>query len=297
MTPPFLQHNDEIRIVSPSGFVEPALIDGAEHVLKSWGLDVTVGKYACEKHGRFAGTSEQRTEDLQAALDDANVKAIFCSRGGYGLAQIVDKLKFHEFIHHPKWIVGFSDITALHNAVSRLGVSSLHAIMAKHLMELPYDSQPVTQLHHILFGELPAYTIPSHVLNKGGEARGRLVGGNLSVLMGLRGTPFDLEYDNNILFIEDVGEKPYHIDRMMQNLRLSGVLNKISGLVVGQFSHLEDDPLMMMTTYEVIYNVVTDYDIPVCFDFPVGHVDENLPLIVNAEVCLNVSDERVLLMF
>ena len=286
---------EEVRIISPSGFIQPEYIDGAKSVLSDWGLNPTEGKFAREQYGRFAGTQEQRISDLQEALDDPNVKAILCSRGGYGLAQIIDKIDFSSFQKNLKWLIGFSDVTVLHNAVSALEICSLHGIMAKHLTELPPDSQPVIQLKNILFGELPTYIIPAHPLNKQGKTEGKLVGGNLSVLMGLRGTRFDLNYQNNILFIEDVGEKPYHIDRMMQNLRLSGILSQLSGLIVGQFSDSEEDTLMSATICELIYDAVKEYDIPVCFDFPVGHVNENLPLIVNADVCLDVLEENVLL--
>ena len=284
-----------IQIISPSGFIEPKYIDGAKQVLASWNCTPSEGKFAREKHGRFAGTEQQRIHDLQSALNNPNVEAILCSRGGYGLAQIIDKIDFTEFRKNPKWIIGFSDITILHNAISALGIPSLHAIMAKHLTELSENSPPVAMLKQILLGEKPTYTVASHSLNKQGKAVGKLVGGNLSVLMGSRGTRFDLNYENNILFLEDIGEKPYHIDRMMQNLRLSGALAQISGLIVGQFSDIDEDPLMHATVYELIANSVKEYDIPVCFNFPVGHTDENLPLIVNAEACLDVSSERVLL--
>jgi muramoyltetrapeptide carboxypeptidase len=282
-----------IQIISPSGNIEPKYIDGAKQVLSSWNLNVSEGKFAREQYGRFAGTEEQRIHDLQSALDNPNIDAILCSRGGYGLAQIIDKIDFTEFQKNPKWIIGFSDITILHNAVSALGISSIHAIMAKDLTELSADSQAVVLLKKMLFGEKPTYSIPVHSLNKQGKSVGKLVGGNLAVFMGLRGTRFDLNFKNNILFIEDIGEKPYQIDRMMQNLRLSGALSEISGLIVGQFSETEEDPLMHATIYEIIARAVQDYDIPVCFNFPVGHVDENLPLIVNAEVCLEVSSEGV----
>ena len=297
MFPKFLQIGDEIRILSPSGYVQPEYIDGAKRVLSDWGFNPTEGKFAREQCGRFAGTQEQRAHDLQEALDDLNVKAILCSRGGYGLAQIIDKIDWSSFQKNPKWIIGFSDISVLHNAASALGICSLHSIMAKHLTELFANSQPVIQLKNILLGELPVYALSSHPLNKAGKAEGKLVGGNLSVLMGLRGSRFDLNYENNILFIEDVGEKPYHIDRMIQNLRLSGVFSQISGLIVGQFSDSEEDSLMLATIYELIYNAVKEYDIPVCFDFPVGHVDENLPLIVNANICLDISKEKSLLSY
>jgi len=284
-----------IQIISPSGFIEPKYIDGAKRVLTSWNCVPSEGKFACEKYGRFAGTAEQRIHDLQSALDNPNVGAILCSRGGYGLVQIIDKIDFTKFQKNPKWIIGFSDITILHNAVSALGIPSLHAIMAKHLTELSENSPSIAMLKQILAGDRPTYTVSPHSLNKQGKAGGKLVGGNLSVLMGLRGTRFDLNYKNNILFLEDLAEKPYHIDRMMQNLRLSGALSQISGLIVGQFSDIDEDPLMHATVYELIFNSVKEYDIPICFNFPVGHVDENLPLIVNAEVCLDVSNERVLL--
>lgn len=297
MQPPFLQKNDEIRIVSPSGYIDPVYIDGAKKVFAGWGLNPTEGLYAREQYGRFAGTPAQRIEDLQNAINDTNVKAILCSRGGYGMAQIIDNIDFSALKKEPKWVIGFSDITVLHNATSREGITSIHGIMAKHITELSASNQPLIQLHHILFGQLPAYTLPSHPLNKNGKAEGKLAGGNLSVLMGLRGTDFDIDFRDKILFIEDIAEKPYHIDRMMQNLRLSGVFEQISGLIVGQFSDCEEDILMPATTYELIYQMTKDYSFPVCFDFPVGHVAENLPLLINNTVSLDISSERTLLYY
>jgi muramoyltetrapeptide carboxypeptidase len=285
----------KVQIISPSGNIEPKYIDGAKQVFASWGFVPSEGKFARTQYGRFAGTEEQRVHDLQSALDNPDVDAIFCSRGGYGMVQIIDKIDFTEFQKNPKWIIGFSDITVLHNAISALGISSIHAIMAKDLTELSVDSQAVVSLKKMLFSEKPTYNIPNHSLNKHGKAVGKLVGGNLAVFMGLRGTRFDLNFRNNILFIEDIGEKPYQIDRMMQNLRLSGALSEISGLIVGQFNETDEDPLMHATIYEIIARAVQEYDIPVCFNFPVGHVDENLPLIVGAEVCLEVSSEGVLM--
>ena len=290
MTPPFLLPQDQIRIVSPSGVIDPTYIDGAIKALSSWGLQVTEGEFARAEYGRFAGTNEQRIADLQAALDDTDVKAILCSRGGYGIAQIIDKLDFTKFIESPKWLIGFSDITILHNAISNLGIASIHGIMAKHLTELPATSELVQGLKDILFGTLPHYTIPAHELNRIGSAQGKLIGGNLSVLAGMIGTPFDLPYDGNILFIEEIAEKPYHIDRMMQNLRLSGALAKISGLVVGQFSYCDEDPLMKMSIAEIIADAVKEYHFPVCFNFPAGHVDYNLPLVIGVKVILKISD-------
>ena len=297
MNPPFLKPNDQIRIVSPSGSIHPELIDGAAKVLTSWGLQVTEGTFARSEYGRFAGTKEQRIAVLQEALDDPNVKAILCSRGGYGMAQIIDKLDFTTFAKSPKWLIGFSDITILHNVITNLGIPSIHSIMAKHLTELPADSEQVVRLKNTLFGTLPKYKIPPHELNKIGEANGKLIGGNLSVLMALRGSQFDLPYKNNILFIEDIAEKPYHIDRMMQNLRFSGILAQLSGLIVGQFSDCDEDPLMKQTISEIILSTVSDYTYPVCFNFPAGHVDYNLPLILGAHVSLDIKEIEVKLTF
>jgi len=290
MTPPFLQSGDQIRLVTPSGTIDPAFIDGAKKVLTSWGLNVTEGEFARTEYGRFGGTKEQRIADLQVALDDTEVKAILCSRGGYGVAQLIDKLDFTKFGANPKWLIGFSDITILHNAISNLNIASIHGIMAKHLTELPADCEQVQQLKNILFGKLPHYQIPSHALNRTGKAEGKLIGGNLSVLVGMIGTSFDLPYEGSILFLEDIAEKPYHIDRMMQQLRLSGALSKISGLILGQFSDCEEDPLMKQTIAEIIFENVKAYKYPVCFNFPSGHVDYNLPLVMGAEVKMEVGE-------
>ncbi|MEI8273709.1 MAG: LD-carboxypeptidase [Paludibacter sp.] len=297
MNPPFLKLNDQIRIVSPSGKIHPELIDGAVKVLSSWGLQVTEGKFGRSEYGRFAGTKEQRIADLQEALNDPTVKAILCSRGGYGMAQIIDKLDFTIFAKSPKWLIGFSDITILHNVITNLGITSIHGIMAKQLTELPADSEQVIRMKDSLFGNFPMYSIPLHKLNRAGEATGKLIGGNLSVLMALRGSQFDLPYQNNILFIEDIAEKPYHIDRMMQNLRFSGVLAQLSGLLVGQFSECDEDPLMKQTISEIILNAVSDYTFPVCFNFPAGHVDYNLPLILGANVSFVVKETEAELTF
>ncbi|MDO9154482.1 MAG: LD-carboxypeptidase [Paludibacter sp.] len=297
MLPPFLKSGDKIRIISPSGAIDPTFIDGATKVLTDWGLQVSEGEFARTEYGRFAGTKEQRISDLQAALDNPAVKAILCSRGGYGLAQMIDKLDFSAFKKLPKWLIGFSDITILHNVISKLGIASIHGIMAKHLTELPADCEQIEKLKSLLFGKLPEYKIPAHPQNRNGKASGKLIGGNLSVLSGMIGTRFDLPYKNNILFIEDIDEKSYKIDRMMQNLRLSGALSEISGLVVGQFSECEEDPLMMQTINEIILEAVSDYQYPVCFDFPAGHVDYNLPLILGEKINLAVTKTYLILRY
>ena len=293
MIPSFLRAGDNIHIVSPSGAIQPGFIDGATKLLSSWGLKVTEGKYARTEYGRFAGTKDERTADLQQALDDPNVKAILCSRGGYGLAQIIDKIDFTSFAKSPKWLIGFSDITILHNAITALGIASMHGIMTKYLTELPEESDQITSFKNLLFGTPSNFSIKPEAENRPGRAVGKVIGGNLSVMMGMRSTPFDLDFHNNILFIEDVGEKPYQIDRMMQSLKLSGVLKQISGLVVGQFSEYDDDPLMMQSVAEIILAAVSEYDYPVCFNFPAGHVDYNLSLILGEQAELFVESDKV----
>ena len=293
MIPSFLRAGDNIHIVSPSGAIQPGFIDGATKLLSSWGLKVTEGKYARTEYGRFSGTKDERAADLQQALDDPNVKAILCSRGGYGLAQIIDKIDFTSFAKSPKWLIGFSDITILHNAITALGIASMHGIMTKYLTELPEESDQITSFKNLLFGTPSNFSIKPEAENRLGQAEGKLIGGNLSVMMGMRSTPFDLDFNNNILFIEDVGEKPYQIDRMMQSLRLSGVLKQISGLVVGQFSDYDEDPLMMQSVAEIILAAVSEYDYPVCFNFPAGHVDYNLSLILGEQAELFVESDKV----
>lgn len=293
MIPSFLRAGDNIHIVSPSGAIQPGFIDGATKLLSSWGLKVTEGKYARTEYGRFAGTKDERVADLQQALDDPNVKAILCSRGGYGLAQIIDKIDFSSFAKSPKWLIGFSDITILHNAITALGIASMHGIMTKYLTELPEESDQITSFKNLLFGTPSNFSIKPEAENRPGRAVGKVIGGNLSVMMGMRSTPFDLDFHNNILFIEDVGEKPYQIDRMMQSLRLSGVLKQISGLVVGQFSDYDEDPLMMQSVAEIILAAVSEYDYPVCFNFPAGHVDYNLSFVLGEQAELFVETDKV----
>ena len=298
MKPKFLHKSDQIRIVSPSGCIHPQFIDGAKKNLSHWGLTVTEGEFARSQYGRYAGTITQRIQDLQSAFDDPMLKAILCSRGGYGVAQIIDKLDFTNFLASPKWLIGFSDITILHNIINNNGIATIHGVMAKSLTELkPADSEPVIRLKEILFGKMPVYSIPNHMLNRNGNVSGKLIGGNLSVLMGLRGSQFDLDYKNKILFIEDISEKPYQIDRMMQNLRFSGALSQLSGLVVGQFTDCEEDPLMFQTVAEIIAEAVSEYNYPVCFNFPAGHVDFNLPLVLGDNIDLNVNNNEAKLIF
>lgn len=298
LTPPYLVKGSVVRLVSPAGVIDSELVDMAQKCLQNWGLIARIGKYAKSSFGRFAGTSEQRLFDLQEALDDTECKAIFFTRGGYGTIQILDKLDWRSFNMHPKWLIGYSDITLLHAILQKEGIASIHGGMAKALAEsLKSEQEHVRMLQQIVFGTLPTYYCEPQVLNRTGFAEGILCGGNLSILYSLRGTPFDVIPEESILFIEDIGEKPYVVDRMMHNLKLGGVLAKISGLIVGNFSDYDEDPLFGKTVREIIADAVSNYTYPVCFDFPVGHDGLNLPLICGARTRLDVNKENACLQF
>lgn len=295
--PPYLHVGDKVVIVSPSSKIDKSFIRGARKLLESWGLKVTLGKHAGSSSGRFAGTVKQRLNDFQAAMDDKEVKAILCSRGGYGAVHLMDGLDFTHFHEHPKWLIGFSDITALHNLFQYNDFASLHAPMARHLTVEPEDDPCTQYLKDILFGNLPSYSCEKHKLNQYGTARGTLRGGNMAVLYGLRGTPYDLPVKGTILFIEDVSERPHAIERMMYNLKLGGVLERLSGLIIGQFTEYEEDQSLGKELYKALSDLVKEYDYPVCFNFPVGHVTDNRPLIEGGEVELIVDRKGVTLKF
>lgn len=294
-----------IRIVSPSGAIDPAYIDGAVARLSSWGYVVSEGRYARSKYGRFAGTDSERTEDVCSALGDPAVDVVLCARGGYGLQRIIDRIA-PVYTRCPKPIIGFSDITCLHQLAALHATPSLHGLMCKHIATLPEEAEALRLFRGALGGGF-AYSLPAHAANRCGVAEGVLVGGNLSVLYGLQGTPYSLSAvcqrieesrsgAKPILFVEDIAERHYHIDRMMNNLRLSCVWQHVAGLVVGQFSDCEDDPSMGCTVYDTIRQSVEGYSFPVLFNFPAGHVDYNLPLWFGVPVTLNVGPDTCTLL-
>ena len=288
-----------IRIISPSGVIDPAYIDGAATRLRAWGYKVSEGAHARDAWGRFAGTDEDRLADIVDALNDPSVDMILCSRGGYGLQRIIDRVPA---ITKP--IIGFSDITALHQLSAISGQSSVHGIMCKHIATLPEESEPLQALRRLFNGEAMEYRWASHPLNRTGHAEGMLIGGNLSVLYGLQGTEYGLasvmengkwkKENRPILLIEDIAERHYHIDRMMRNLRLSGVLAQLGGLIVGQFSDCEDDPSMRQTVYETIKEVVAEYDYPILFNAPIGHVEHNLPVLLHGHATIDSGADSIL---
>ena len=284
-----------IRIISPSGVIDPSYIDGATARLRAWGYKVSEGAHARDAWGRFAGTDDDRLADLTDALNDPSVDCLLCARGGYGLQRIIDRIPL---ITKP--IIGFSDITALHQLAAISHQPSLHSIMCKHIATLPEDSEPLTMLRKALAGEELVYRWPAHPLNRFGEACAPIAGGNLSVLYGLQATDFSLQHSafsiqKPILLIEDICERHYHIDRMMRNLKMSGVLAQLSGLIVGQFTDCEDDPAMHCSVYETIKEAVAEYDYPLIFNAPVGHVEHNLPLWEHGHTTVHCGADGVLL--
>ncbi len=293
--PPIIQTNDKAIIISPAGNIEPELISGAATILAKWGLNVEISTNALSKIGRFSGTIDERLSDLQNAIDDNDTKLIFCSRGGYGLVHLIDRLNFSKIKQHPKWIVGYSDITALHSTLQTNGIMSIHGPMAKHFTECGEFDEAVRYTKSILEGNNINYNIITeeyNTLNRFGNAQGNLFGGNLAVFCGLLGS--DLAYlpKKGILALEDIGEEPYKVDRYIHQLKFAGVFNNISGLIIGQFTGYEEDDKMYSSLYKSIFDVLAEYNFPICFNFPIGHVKKNLPLIMGKEATLIVEENH-----
>lgn len=285
-----LTEGDKIAIISPASHILPEYVDGACRTITQLGFLPVVGAHCKGQCGGYSGSIEQRLADFNDALHNPEVKAILCSRGGYGVVHLLEYLSPDDIAENAKWLIGFSDISALHAAMAASGVASIHASMAKHLTKFGADNEATQALFGILQGQLPTYRIPAHPFNKPGTVTGTLTGGNMAVLCGLLDTEFDLLSRGDILFIEDVGEEVYKIERMLYNLRLSGVLPMIKGLIVGRFTDYRNPDGNGESMEQMVKRMVEPYDFPVAFDFPVGHVDENMPLIEGAYVTLSVAD-------
>lgn len=288
-----MEDGDTIAIVSPSGPIKSDSLDFAIETINSWGLKASIGKHAFDKYGVFAGTDADRAADFQKALNDKKVKAILCARGGYGAIRIVDLLDFSKFMKNPKWIVGFSDITVLHAKIQSIGVESIHGTMAKSFPSVTEKS--LKSLHDTLFGKY-SQTVKStkSKFNRAGKCKGELIGGNLSMLYSMRGVPFEYDYTGKILFIEDLNEYLYHIDRMIQNLKHSGILSRINGLVVGTMSGMKNGvDEYAGSIEEIILDAVSEYNYPVMFDFPSGHEAENHAMIFGEQHKMNVEGTRL----
>jgi muramoyltetrapeptide carboxypeptidase len=296
--PPYLQKGDTIGIVAPAGFMPIEKMQTCIETLDSWGYNVQLGETThSSSQNYFSGTDEERLNDLQQMLDDRNIKAILCARGGYGMSRIIDQINFKKFRKHPKWIIGFSDITVLHAHIfSNYKIASLHAPMAAAFNDGEFNNRYILSLKDALEGKPSYYECEPHAFNKAGEAKGQLVGGNLSLLAHLIGTKSDIKTKNKILFLEDVGEYLYNVDRLLIQLKRSGKFDKLAGLVIGGFTDSKDTERPFgKSVYDIIYEQVGDYDFPICFDFPVSHAKENYALKVGAKYHLQIQNDKVIL--
>jgi muramoyltetrapeptide carboxypeptidase len=289
--PPYLSPGDKVAIVSPAGKIERQIVERGAELLRQQGFPVEIGRHAFGEEGVFSGSDMARAADMQGALDDPSVKAVFFSRGGYGSLRTHLQLDWSAFLKQPKWLVGFSDITVFHAYLARHRIASVHGVMTSWFEKEGSPTDSFLRMMSLLAGNAPEYVIPAHELNRSGSASGILTGGNLSVIQSLRGTPLDIMPDGRILFIEDVGEYHYHLDRMMQNLKAGGVLEQLSGLVVGHFTGMKDgESPYGRSACEIIREAVAAYRYPVVFGFPAGHEFPNHPLLMGGRIFLDVSD-------
>jgi muramoyltetrapeptide carboxypeptidase len=301
--PRYLKPGDTIGITCPAGHITQEEIQPAMIQMVEWGFNIKVGDTVGKKEFTFGGSDEERASDFQRMIDDPKVKAIMCARGGYGFVRIIDKLNFTKLVAHPKWIIGFSDVTVLHCHLNRnYGIASIHSKMCNSFPDdwnkaEPIQIETILSIKQALTGQKLKYTAPVHAQNISGRAEGTLIGGNLKMIETLAGTKSDIRTTNKILFVEDTGEYLYSIDRMFWNLKRTGKLDKLAGLIVGGFKVKPDDPgeEFGRTVQDIVLEKVKGYHYPVCFDFPVGHQRNNYALKCGVKHRLTVSGEEVML--
>ncbi len=294
ITPSYLKPGDKIRIVSPAGKVKEKYVLPAVDWLLGQGYRVELGEHVFASHFQFAGTDQQRLEDLQTAFDDPETSAIICSRGGYGTVRIISKLSYDGLFRHPKWIVGFSDITILHSCLNRNRLATIHGAMPRYFLDKEdQPSESLQSLMLLLTGGRASYTIPAAEGDRPGKVTGELAGGNLSIISSMQGTRCELSTDGKILFLEDIDEFLYHTDRMMLQLKLSGKLDNLAGLVLGNFTDMKDNESPFgKTIREIVAEAVEEYDFPVCYDFPAGHNEKNMALAFGQRWELDVNEQE-----
>lgn len=292
IVPEFLTPGSKIAIVSPSGRVKAEYVTDTAELLESYGLDPYISPHALGESGTFSGTADERYSDLEAALLDPDVKAILCSRGGYGAVHLLERLDKLPLCDNPKWIIGFSDISALHALMHSKGIMSVHASMTSHIAKYGLDDPDTSALLSILRGDIPAVSFNSSPLNHPGVAEAPMCGGNLAVIMGLLDTPYDIIRPDTILFVEDISEPVYKVERQFYQLYLSGVLSRLKGLVIGQFTDYSQD-VNHCSMEDMIAGIVDRYDYPVAFNAPIGHVDHNIPVVEGAITRLTVTPLEV----
>jgi muramoyltetrapeptide carboxypeptidase len=289
--PPFLKQGDKIGIVSTASKIDRQVVEPAIDFLLALGYEVEIGHHTFSGFHQFSSTDAERALDLQSMLDNPEIKAIICSRGGYGTLRTLELIDFSKFILNPKWIIGFSDVTVLHSKLNILGIASIHGVMPRYFLLDGKSSPGFKTLLDAINGQPLKYNIPRDVNNRPGKATGQVVGGNLSILYSLRGTPYDIDTAGKILFIEDLGEYFYHLDRMMMNLKTGGKLELLSGLLVGNFSEMKDlDEPYGKSVEEIISDSVREYGFPVAFQFPAGHTKDNFALKMGVETTFEVTN-------
>ena len=299
--PRALKAGDTIAVVSPSSMPDSMTVVKGCQTLREWGYVPVVGSHAFNNYHGFAGTADQRAEDVLWALRDSTVKAILCSRGGDGAVQVLRRIQLEEFRQHPKWLLGFSDVTALHSAEVAAGVMSIHSSMCDGISMRGERDSVNSILRQLLQGQLPVYQAPPHPLNQPGDATGMLVGGNLSVFCGLAGSEYDFLNRSDaglILFIEDTSESMSKVDRMLHHLEIRGILSQLKGIIVGHFSKYKHPENGFADMYDMLHEYLQHYDIPVCYDFPVGHHSVfNYPMVEGCQVRLQVGQDKTLIEF
>jgi len=286
--PPYLKKGDTIGILATARKVGSESLEPAIKLLKSWGLNVVTGKTIGLDNNQLAGADWQRATDLQQMLDNPSIKGVWAAKGGYGTVRLIDRLDFTKFRQKPKWLIGFSDFTVLHSHVNNLDIATLHALVSISVARATPEA--IESFRKALFGEKLSYAIGPHAFNKPGKATGELVGGNLSVLYSIMGSESEADYKGKIIFIEDLDEYLYHIDRMMMNLKRNGYFKDVKGIIIGGMTKMRDNDIPWgHDAMQIIQDITKEYNIPICFNFPAGHIQDNRALVFGKQVTLDVS--------
>jgi muramoyltetrapeptide carboxypeptidase len=296
ITPEYLKKGDTVGILATARKIDMATLQPAISLLESWGLHVVIGRSIGKEEHQLAGADWLRATDLQEMLDNPKIKAIWAAKGGYGTVRIIDRIDFTAFRKNPKWIIGFSDITVLHSHVNNMNIETIHAMMA--VSALSASPNAIETFRKALFGEKLQYHLVPHAFNHKGSAKGEIVGGNLSVLYSIMGSKSEIDYKGKILFIEDLDEYLYHIDRMMMNLKRNGYFEGLKAVIVGGMTSMNDNDIPWgKDALEIIQDVLKDYKFPIIFNFPAGHIKDNHALILGKVVTIDVNDKESVVKF
>jgi len=296
ITPEFLQKGDTVGILATARKIDLVTLQPAIKLLESWGLHVVVGKTIGKSENQLAGADWQRATDFQEMLDNPKIKAIWAAKGGYGTVRIIDRIDFTNFKKKPKWIAGFSDVTVLHSHINNMNIETLHSLMAISVKTA--TPQAIESFRKSLFGEKIEYHIPKHSYNKNGTAKGEIVGGNLSVLYSILGSKSEVDYKGKILFIEDLDEYLYHIDRMMMNLKRNGYFDGLKALIIGGMTEMNDNEIPWgKDGLQIIQDVLKDYNFPIIYNFPAGHIKDNRAIILGKTISIEVTDKESIVKF